>query len=170
MSRIIYIVLLESYHWECICLPLVPCTWITPGRGPLPGRICHRGSPEVAWVLHESDYSMLVLGIWPWSYLFLLFITVLRYWSPRPPRPYRGLLSCRPLHGLSYPWVSGGGTIDAHTWRPSKWSTLTLLLGALLGGSRHMFYFQKQLENLLCEGDSVNHSGARTKRKKNLLR
>jgi len=33
------------------------------GRGPLPGRICSRDSPEVAWALHES-YSLLILGIW----------------------------------------------------------------------------------------------------------
>jgi len=36
-----------------------------PRRGPLPGRIYPRDSIEVAWVLHESGYSLLVLGIWP---------------------------------------------------------------------------------------------------------
>jgi len=70
------------------------------GRGPLPGRVCPRGSPKVAWVLLESGHSLLVLEIWPWSHLSLLFITVLRYWGPRPPRPYCGLLPCYPLHGL----------------------------------------------------------------------
>ena len=69
--------------------------------------ICPRGLLEVAWVLHKSGYSSLILGIWPWSHLSLLFITVLRYWGPS---------WCRPLHGLSYPWVSGGDTIDALTW------------------------------------------------------
>jgi len=80
------------------------------------GRIYPRGLPEVAWVLHESGYPLLVLKLWPWSHPSLLFITVLRYPGPRPPRPYRGLLWCRPLHGLSYPWVSGGDTVDASTW------------------------------------------------------
>jgi len=28
-----------------------------------------------------------------------------------------GPSGCRPLHGLSYPWVSGVDTIDALTWR-----------------------------------------------------
>ena len=81
------------------------------------GRIYLGGLPAVAWVLHESGYPLLVLEQWPWSHLSLLFITVLRYRGPRPPRPYRGLLWCRPLHGLSYPWVSGGDTVDASTWR-----------------------------------------------------
>jgi len=79
-----------------------------PGHGPLMGRIWPRGLPKVAWVLHKSGYSSLVLGIWPWSHLSLLFITVLRYWGPS---------WCCPLHGLSYPWVSRGDTVDALTWR-----------------------------------------------------
>jgi len=44
---------------------------------------------------------------------------------------------CRPLHGLSYPWVSGGNTVDVSTWRrlnlatsppgdPSTWRRLNL--------------------------------------------
>ena len=94
--------------WESIYLSLVPCTWFSPGRGPLMGRICPRGLPAVAWVLHESGYPLLVLELWPGSHLSLLFSTVLRYW---------GLSWCRPFHGLSYPWVSGGGTVDALTWR-----------------------------------------------------
>ena len=44
---------------------------------------------------------------------FFSLISVLRYRGPRPPRPYRGLLLCRPLYGLPYPWVSGDGSIDA---------------------------------------------------------
>ena len=94
--------------WECIYLPLTPCTWFSPGHDPLKGRIYLGGLPEVAWVLHESGYSLLVLELWPWSHLSLLFIIVLRYW---------GFSRCRPLHGLSYPWVSGGDTVDALTWR-----------------------------------------------------
>ena len=34
------------------------------GRGSLPGRICSRDFPEVACALHESGYSLLILGIW----------------------------------------------------------------------------------------------------------
>ena len=64
--------------------------------------------PKVAWVLHKSGYSSLVLEMWPWSHISLLFITVLRYW---------GLTWCCPLHGLSYPWVSGGDSVNALTWR-----------------------------------------------------
>jgi len=30
--------------WECIYLSLVPCTWFSPERGPLMGRICPRVS------------------------------------------------------------------------------------------------------------------------------
>ena len=51
--------------WERIYLFLVPCTWFSPGRGPLTGRICPRGLPAVAWVLHESGYPLLVLELWP---------------------------------------------------------------------------------------------------------
>jgi len=94
--------------WECICLPLVPCTWFAPGRGPLLGRICPRDSPEVAWVLHKAGYPLLILGLWPWSHLSLLFITVLRYRGPRPPRPYRCLWLCRPPPRSSLPVGIGG--------------------------------------------------------------
>jgi len=94
--------------WECIYLSLVPCTWSSPGRGPLMGCICPRGLPAVSWVLHESGYPLPVLELWPWSHISLFFITVLRYW---------GLSRCCPLHGLSYPWVSGDDIVDALTWR-----------------------------------------------------
>ena len=103
--------------WECIYLPLVPRTWFASGRGPLMVRICPRGLPEGAWVLHKSGYSSLVLGIWPWSHLSLLFITVLRYWD---------LSWCRPLHSLSYPWVSGGDTVDVLSWRRLNLATPNL--------------------------------------------
>jgi len=109
--------------WECICLPLVPCTWFTLGRGPFLGRICPKDSPEVAWVLHELGYPLLEL--WPWSHLSLLFITALRYRGPRPPRPYGDLWVCRPLHGLPYLWVSGGDINDASTWSRPHLATPT---------------------------------------------
>jgi len=134
--------------WECIYLPLAPCTWFTSWHDPLKGRIYAGGLPEVAWVLHESGYSLLVLEPWPWSHLSLLFITVLRYW---------GFSRCRPLHSLSYPWVSGGDTVDALTWRrlllamPTSWrhptlatpqvvNSLTFFLGSL-EGPHHMLTF-----------------------------
>ena len=100
---------LTSSHspWECIYLSLVPCTWSSPGRGPLMGRICPRDLPTVAWVLHESGYPLLVPELWPRSHLSLLFISVLKYWC---------LSRCRPHHGFSYPWVSGGDTVDVSSW------------------------------------------------------
>jgi len=106
--------------WECIYLSLVPCTWFSL---PSHGSYLSQGLPAVAWVLHESGYPLLVLELWAWSHLSLLFITVLRYW---------GLSRCRPLHGLSYPWVSGGGTVGALTLATpyfgdtSPWRRLTL--------------------------------------------
>jgi len=57
----------------------------------------------------------------PGSHLSLLFITVLRHW---------GFSRCRPFHGLSYPWVSGGDTVNASSWRclhlamPTSWRRL----------------------------------------------
>ena len=51
--------------WECIYFSLVPCTWSPLGRDPLMGRICPRGLPAVAWVLHESGYPLLALELWP---------------------------------------------------------------------------------------------------------
>jgi len=49
--------------WECIYLLLVPRTWFVPERGPLMGRICPRGLPEVTWVLHKLGCSVLVLEL-----------------------------------------------------------------------------------------------------------
>ena len=65
--------------WECTYLPLAPCTWFSPGHDPLMGRIYSGGLLEVAWVLHESGYSLLILELWPWSHLSLLFVTVMGY-------------------------------------------------------------------------------------------
>ena len=105
--------------WECIYLSLAPCTWAWPSHG----SYLSQGLPTVAWVLHESGYPLLVLELRTWSHLPLLFITVLRYW---------GLSRCRPLHDLSFPWVSGGGTVDALTLATptpgdtSSWRSLIL--------------------------------------------
>jgi len=79
---------------------------VLPWAWPSHGSYLSQGLPAVAWVLHESSYPLLVLELRPWSHLPLLFITVMRYW---------GLSRSRPLHGLSFPWVSGGGTVDALT-------------------------------------------------------
>ena len=38
---------------------------------------------------------------------------------------YRGLLLCRPLHGLPYPWVLGGDINDTSTWRCLNMATPT---------------------------------------------
>ena len=39
---------------------------------------------------------------------------------------------CRPLHGLSYPWASGGNTIDISAWRCLSWA-MPLLGDVFLG-------------------------------------
>ena len=90
---------------------------VLPWAWPSHGSYLSQGLPAVASVLRESGYPLLVLELWPWSHLSLLFITVLRYW---------GFSRCRPLHGLSYPWVSGGDTIDALTWQRLILATPTL--------------------------------------------
>ena len=64
------------------------------------------GSPSGGMGTSRVRLPLLVLELWPWNHLFFLFITVLRHW---------GLLRCRPLHGLSYPWVPGGDPVDALT-------------------------------------------------------
>ena len=43
------------------------------------GRICPEGVSGAAGVLRESGCPSLVLSLWPWSHLFLLFITFPRY-------------------------------------------------------------------------------------------
>jgi len=128
--------------WECINLSLVPRTWFAPERGPLMGRICPKGLLEVAWVLHKSGYSSLVLGIWPWSHLSLLFITVLRYWGPswciggwhhrrlNLATPYPGdALSWRPLF-MATPYLGdawSGQPVDFPPWAPWMGPTISWL-------------------------------------------
>ena len=90
---------------------------VLPWAWPFHGSYRPQGFPAVAWALHKSGYFLLVLELWPWSHLSLLFITVLRYW---------GFSRCHPLHGLSYPWASGGDTVDALTWRCLILATPTL--------------------------------------------
>jgi len=118
-----------SYH----ACRIPPGTWPSPGpylsqRFSKGGVHCRVSTPY-AWVLHESGLSLRVLGVWLWSHLSLLFITLLRYRGPRPPRPFRGLLPCRPLHGLPYPWVSGGGApyLWAHPMVPPPPRSLQLV-------------------------------------------
>ena len=50
---------------------VLPWAWLSHGSYRPPGL------PSVAWALHESGYSLLVLELWPWSHISLLFITVL---------------------------------------------------------------------------------------------
>jgi len=112
-----------------------------------------------AWVLHESGHSLLVLGLWPWSHLSLIFITVLRYRGPRPeaslpvpwplavPSPPRfslpvgmGVVPSEPKHVLriaGYAFKVG----DAQAWRRPKRSTYWLFLLGAPGGSHRMFDF-----------------------------
>ena len=80
------------------------------GRGPLPGCVCPSGSPKVACTAASIH---LMYGY------FTIQVTPCRYWEYGLEATfpfslllilrYRGLLPCRPLHGLPYPWVSGGG-------------------------------------------------------------
>ena len=86
------------------------------------------GVSEVAWVLHMSGYSSLVLGIWPWSHLSLLFITcsdVLRSLTVLPPP--RSFLPMgiggwhRRCLNLATPHLG-----DASSWRRLKRSTCWL--------------------------------------------
>ena len=82
---------------------------------PLSGRIYPKGVSEAAGVLHKSRCSAQALSLWPlshlslWplSHLSLFFITV--PWSSG----FEAFPQSRPLHGLSYPWVSGGNTVAA---------------------------------------------------------
>jgi len=88
----------------------------SPWAWPSPGSYLSQGSSRGG--VGTSRVRLLPTGtrnmaLKPPSYSL---VTILGYRGPRPPRPYHGLCLCRPLHGLSYPRVSGGDTIDASTW------------------------------------------------------
>jgi len=61
-------------------------------------RICPKGVSRATGVLHESGCPTLVLSLWPWSHLFLLFITAPDY---RDLRPSHGIAPSTvfPTHG-----------------------------------------------------------------------
>jgi len=93
-------------------------------------RIYPKGLPEVAWILHESGYSLLALVLWPWSYLSLLFITVLSY---RGLRPSRGVTPSMvfPTQGyrevtLSMPGLATPSLGDSLAWRRPLLATPSL--------------------------------------------
>ena len=69
----------------------------------------------MAWVLHESGYSL--LGIWPWSHLSPLFITCSEVPRPEASSPVLWLLTVSSPPRSSLPVGIGGGTIDAWIWR-----------------------------------------------------
>jgi len=62
-----------------------------------------------------------------------------------PTRGYRGMAVSAPESGDAHSWrrphLATPTPGNAHTWRRPKQSTLTFLLGAPLGGSRHTFDF-----------------------------
>ena len=116
-------------------------TWFAPRRGPLMGCIYPRGLPVVAWVLHESGYSLLVLELWPWSHFSLLFVTVLGYvltWrhltlatpSLGDASSWRRLILTTPHLGDAFSWrrpilvtpylgnASSGQSVDFLLWTP----------------------------------------------------
>ena len=45
--------------WGCIYLPLVSCTWFSPGHGPLMGRICPRVSQRWRGYFTSQVYPLL---------------------------------------------------------------------------------------------------------------
>ena len=95
--------------WECIYLSLVPCTWFSPRRDPLMGRICPRVSQR--WRRYFTSQ------VTPYWYLELMALKPpfsSLHCCYEPSRPETSSRCC-PLHGLSYPWVSGGNTVDVLT-------------------------------------------------------
>ena len=89
------------------------------GRGALPGRICPSGSLKVARTavsprLMHRYFASQVSPYWYWEYgfgatfLFYYYSSEVSMPEASTPLPCRLLLGC-PLHGHSYPWVSGGG-------------------------------------------------------------
>ena len=118
--------LLSHSPWKCFCPPHIPCMQITPWD------VAHSWVVSVPVVLyrwcvlprsHASCTDTPRVESLPagtggvaWKPPFSSIITVLGYRGTRPPCPYcaasyyAASLLCRPLHGNSYPWVSGGGT------------------------------------------------------------
>ena len=81
----------------------------SPLAWPPHGSYLSQGFSAVVWVFHESGYPLLVLELMALKPPF----SSLHYCSePSEPETFS---RCCPLHGLSYPWVSGGNTVDVLT-------------------------------------------------------
>jgi len=66
-------------------------------------------SPAVVWILHESGLPPTGTRTYGLEATFLCYCSELSR--------SKASSQCRPLHGLSYPWASGGNTIDISAWR-----------------------------------------------------
>jgi len=76
------------------------------------GGVCCRVPTPYAQIPHELGLSLLELGVWLGNHLSrLLSLFGVPRLEASTPLPCRlllcRLLPCRPLHGRSYPWVSG---------------------------------------------------------------
>jgi len=81
---------------------------VLPWSWPSHGSYLSQGLPAVAWILHESGLPPTGTRTYGLEATFLCYC----YELSRSKASSR----CRPLHGLSYPWASGGNTIDISAW------------------------------------------------------
>ena len=95
--------------------------WSWPSHGPY----LSQGLPAVAWILHKSGLPPTGTRTYGLEATFLCYCSELS----RSKASSR----CRPLHGLSYLWASGGNTIDIFAW-------LCLLLATPCLGFRRLFF------------------------------
>ena len=82
---------------------------VLPWSWPSHGSYLSQGLPAVVWILHESGLSPTGTRTYGLKATFLCYCSELS----RSKASSR----CRLLHGLSYPWASGGNTIDISAWR-----------------------------------------------------
>ena len=92
---------------------------VLPWSWPSHGSYLYQGLPAVAWILHESGLPPTGTRTYGLEASFLCYCSELL----RSKASSR----CHPLHGVSYPWASGGNTIDISAW-------LRLLLAMSLPG------------------------------------
>ena len=96
-------------HFESVSTFLSYHHVVLPWSWPPHGSYLSQGFSAVVWVLHKSGYPLLVLELMalkpPFSSLHCCS-------EPSEPETFS---RCCPLHGLSYPWVSRGNTVDALT-------------------------------------------------------
>ena len=81
---------------------------VLPWSWPSHGSYLSQGLPAVAWILHESGLPPTGTRTYGLEATFLCYCSELS----RSKASSR----CRPLHGLSYPWASGGNTMDISAW------------------------------------------------------